>query len=127
MNRIAVLTLLAVIALSAPAHQTKAPQKKGAPPKNLQVLSPDANVVVLMQSFETALGITECTYCHVQGDFASDMNPNKVTARRMIRMVRDINTKFPDGMKHVNCWTCHRGDHGKKPDYPAGTDPELAP
>ena len=77
--------------------------------------------------FEIALGIKECTYCHVKGDFASDENPVKDTARRMIRQLHVINALSPDGEKHVNCWTCHRGSHGSKPDYPAGTDPELAP
>ena len=103
-------------------------QEKTAPrPKNLKLLNPNSNIPELMRSFQTALGIKECTYCHVQGDFASDMNPTKDIARRMIRQVRVINALSPDQEKHVNCWTCHRGDHGKKPDYPAGTDPELAP
>jgi hypothetical protein len=104
-------------------------QEGKAPPtfKNLKVLSPKVNVPELMKSFQIALGITECTYCHVKGDFASDMNPVKDTARRMIRQVRVINSLSPDQEKHVNCWTCHRGSHGSKPEYPAGTDPELAP
>jgi Photosynthetic reaction centre cytochrome C subunit len=61
-----------------------------------------------MQSFRTALGV-KCDYCHVKGDFASDSNPNKETARNMILMARDINSKFPDGKIHVTCYTCHRG------------------
>ena len=50
-----------------------------------------------------------CSYCHVQGDFASDDNPKKDMARMMISMVKDINAKFPDGKMHVTCFTCHRG------------------
>jgi hypothetical protein len=45
----------------------------------------------------------------VQGDFASDENPKKDTARMMLTMTRDINTKFTDGKRHVGCYTCHRG------------------
>jgi hypothetical protein len=117
------IALTLVLLSSCAFAQEKAPPK----PKNLKVLGPNSNVIEIMKSFQIALGIKECTYCHVQGDFASDMNPTKDTARRMIRQVRVINSLSPDLEKHVNCWTCHRGDHGKKPEYPAGTDPELAP
>jgi photosynthetic reaction center cytochrome c subunit len=48
-------------------------------------------------------------YCHVQGDFPSDDNPKKETARMMLTMAREINSKFPDGKRHVSCYTCHRG------------------
>jgi hypothetical protein len=27
----------------------------------------------------------------------------------MIRLVNDVNAKFPDGKVHVSCYTCHRG------------------
>jgi photosynthetic reaction center cytochrome c subunit len=43
------------------------------------------------------------------GDNASDENPKKLVARKMIEMVNDINAKFPDGKAHVTCYTCHRG------------------
>src|SRR5206468_1164354 len=55
--------------------------------------------------------------CHVQGDFASDENPKKEVARKMISMVRLIDTSFPssagvfpDGYHEVDCSTCHRGN-----------------
>jgi len=47
-------------------------------------------------------------YCHVE-DHASDEKPQKLTARNMISMVREINACFPDGKQHVTCYTCHRG------------------
>ena len=62
----------------------------------------------MMGAFRTALGV-QCTYCHMQGDFASDENPKKEIARHMITMMREINGKFPDGQEHVTCYTCHRG------------------
>jgi hypothetical protein len=34
----------------------------------------------------------------------------KVMARMMLTMVKDINSRFPDGQTHVTCYTCHRGD-----------------
>lgn len=92
-------------------QDTPPPQKKGGggPPKNLKVLPPDTNIRAVMGAYRAALGV-QCTYCHMQGDFASDENPKKNIARMMITMVHDINTKnFTDGKEHVTCYTCHRG------------------
>jgi photosynthetic reaction center cytochrome c subunit len=62
-----------------------------------------------MRTFAAGLGV-QCSYCHVEGDFSSDENPKKESARRMIRLVQKINTDFPDGKMHVSCYTCHRGE-----------------
>ena len=97
---------LAVLSLFA-LHAQDAPKKAPSAPKNLKLLQP-AEVRPMMGAFRTALGV-ECTFCHVQGDFASDDNPHKETARHMITLMRDINGKFPDGKVHVSCYTCHRG------------------
>ena len=61
-----------------------------------------------MQSITFALGVG-CTFCHELGDLSLDTKPQKVKARMMLEMVRDINAKFGDGQTHVTCWTCHRG------------------
>lgn len=84
-------------------------------PKNLKLLSPD-RLMPTMMAFKGALGV-ECTFCHVQGNFASDDNPKKETARHMISLAREVNAKFPDGKMHVTCYTCHRG----------ATEPATAP
>jgi molybdate transport system substrate-binding protein len=85
------------------------------PPKNLKLLAPNTEIRFVMQSFNEALGV-QCTYCHVQGDFAADTNPKKEIARKMITMARLIDTSFPssagvfpDGYHEVDCSTCHRG------------------
>ncbi|PWU09001.1 MAG: hypothetical protein C5B51_06905 [Terriglobia bacterium] len=85
-------------------------------PKNLKLLDPKTDVLFHMQTFAAALGV-QCTYCHVQGDMASDANPKKEVARKMIGMVRLIDTSFPssagvfpDGYHEVDCSTCHRGN-----------------
>lgn len=44
-----------------------------------------------------------------RADHASDEKMEKLIARRMIRMVRDINAHFQGGKQHVTCYTCHRG------------------
>ncbi len=74
-----------------------------------------------MRSFRSALGV-QCEFCHVQGNFASDEKPQKDMARKMITLVRETNTKFPDGKTHVTCYTCHRGDR-----EPLTAPPAVAP
>ena len=101
--RILLPLLLFVCLFSATAQE----KKKGGPPKNLKILQP-SEVGPKMQAFKAGLG-AECTFCHVQGDFASDDKPEKVTARMMITLTKDVNAKFPDGQEHVTCYTCHRG------------------
>jgi hypothetical protein len=77
------------------------------PPKNLKVLTPEELAAGAMRQAATGLGVM-CTECHVD-DRSSDEKPEKLTARMMFAMVKDINSKFPDGKVHVTCFTCHRG------------------
>jgi hypothetical protein len=91
---------------------------KGGPPKNLKVLTAE-NYMDYMRTFPAALGVADkggCNFCHV-ADRSSDEKMEKVMARMMISMVKDINSKFPDGKEHVTCFTCHRGS----------TEPATAP
>jgi len=78
--------------------------------KNIQVLQ-GADLPATMQSFVQALGLLDkgtCGYCHVD-DRSADTKIQKVTARRMIIMMRAINGTFGDGKQHVTRFTCHRG------------------
>jgi photosynthetic reaction center cytochrome c subunit len=52
----------------------------------------------------------QCVYCHVAGNYASDENPKKDEARKMISKAQKINGEFPDKKMHVSCYTCHRGE-----------------
>jgi hypothetical protein len=81
---------------------------------NLKVLSAE-NVEITMQNITFALGL-RCIDCHDVNDLSLDTKPQKLKARMMLEMVRDINAKFGDGKTHVTCWTCHR----------ASTQPQLA-
>ena len=107
------LLLPLLIALPLLAQEPAAPPPGGheghehQAPKNLKLLQP-SEVMPAMRSFRIALG-QKCSFCHVEGNFASDDNPHKEVARKMIVMAREINTKFPDGEMHVTCYTCHRG------------------
>jgi hypothetical protein len=60
-----------------------------------------------MTFISNSLGV-RCGFCHVQGDFASDDKPEKNTARGMIHMTEDINTRNFSAQT-VSCYTCHNG------------------
>jgi hypothetical protein len=121
MRFLATVLLLAGITVCAQdAPKQDAPKKGGGggPPKNLKLLKPE-EVRPMMGSYVMALGTASaggCNFCHVQ-DRSSDENPKKLVARKMIEMVNQINSQFPDGKVHVACYTCHRGK----------TMPDLAP
>jgi tetratricopeptide (TPR) repeat protein len=92
--------------------------------KNLKILSkdiPKAELVSVMRSFSTSLGV-RCNHCHVgenaatlEGfDFASDDKEPKRIARVMMSMVQEINKEeIPKAQikdpSLVRCVTCHRG------------------
>lgn len=96
----------------APKQDAAKQEKRPAPnPTNLKVLkvTTGAEVSQIMRTFTGGLGV-QCIYCHVQGNYASDENPKKGTARQMIVMMQKINAGFNDGKMHVSCYTCHRGE-----------------
>lgn len=71
-----------------------------------------------MNFMVVALGVN-CGYCHVRNNFASDDNPRKATARRMLEMVKAINQQFfadyqpaseESRLGKVTCYTCHQGE-----------------
>jgi hypothetical protein len=81
-------------------------------PKDIPVHGADS----IMGEFRDALGV-DCSYCHGGNrPQQTDINPRKDIARKMILLVRQINTNFPgtgvfpEGNQAVTCWTCHRGD-----------------
>src|SRR5215471_16791583 len=96
--RLAIFTLL--VSLPLLAQEKSDPAKRPPPPdpKNLKVLkvTKGPEVMQIMRTFTAGLGV-QCNYCHVQGNFASDDNPKKETARHMIEMAQKINAGFPDG------------------------------
>lgn len=111
------LLLISLLLASVPLLAQQSGGAAPAPaPKNLKLLAPNSDIPFIMRSFNEALGV-QCTYCHVQGDFAADTNPKKEMARKMIAMVRLIDTSFPsgagvfpEGYHEVDCSTCHRGN-----------------
>ena len=63
----------------------------------------------------------DCDHCHVQ-DFSKDDRKEKLRAREMIRMVRQLNEESFQGKNTVNCFTCHQG-HAE----PIGLAPIVPP
>ncbi|MBK7679951.1 MAG: c-type cytochrome [Chitinophagaceae bacterium] len=109
--------MLSIAAIKAPAQKDR----------NLQVLPNDISdekLDSIMQTYNKALGV-KCDFCHVKAkgftdslDYVSDLEPMKEEARKMMRMVIDINKKNfhynkkdrPEYLNTVTCKTCHRGE-----------------
>ncbi|WP_396214798.1 c-type cytochrome [Gemmatimonas sp.] len=82
------------------------------------------------EQYGRGLGFT-CVNCHMDnGDYASDERKNKVIARQMERMQRDIDNKYIAKVKELDdprpkttCVMCHRGT----PHMPNTMDVPTAP
>ncbi|MBI3449029.1 MAG: c-type cytochrome [Acidobacteria bacterium] len=117
------LVLVAAALLGAGSASAQIPDKF----KNLQVLPRDiskADLIESMKQLTNALGV-RCTYCHVGEEkagappfqdfkFDSDDRAPKVTARAMMKMTADVNSKYLAEIKtgrdrkvQVTCMTCH--------------------
>jgi photosynthetic reaction center cytochrome c subunit len=100
---------------SAPLIEGEAPLAKDVY-QNVQVLTDLTVNEFIHQMTAQANWVApkeQCGYCHNLENFASDEKYQKVVARNMLRMTRDINI---NGQKHVQqtgvtCFTCHRGNH----------------
>jgi photosynthetic reaction center cytochrome c subunit len=96
-----------------------APSPKGPSPwKNVQVLTDvDPGEVTRTMLAMTAWVAPKtgpragCAYCHTLSNLASDSIYAKVVARRMLQMVRHVNSDWTShvGQTGVTCYTCHRG------------------
>jgi Photosynthetic reaction centre cytochrome C subunit len=109
--------VLSVAAVKAP-HQQK---------RNLKILPQnisEARLDSIMESYNVALGV-KCEFCHVKSrifqdkmDYASDAEPMKENARKMMEMTIHMNKTYfhfdkttePVYLTTVTCKTCHRGE-----------------
>jgi photosynthetic reaction center cytochrome c subunit len=101
--------------------------------KNIQVLTgtPAGDLNQAMHVMSAALGVV-CEHCHVEGEGPAarreaDDRPAKTTARRMMRMVKEINETQFGGRQMVTCFTCHRGSTKPVavPDMVSFTEPKV--
>jgi photosynthetic reaction center cytochrome c subunit len=98
----------AQMAAGQEAQQSKTAEQEF---KNIEVFQglPASQLIPAMSFMRAALGV-QCSYCHVERDFDKDDKPAKAAARRMIKMVREINLSSFNGRNEVTCNTCHRGE-----------------
>jgi hypothetical protein len=80
-------------------------------PRNLQILAGvDADQLqLIMEATRLSLGV-ECAFCHDPSSFASDLQEEKRTARRMMEMVGELSQTTFELLESPSCWTCHRGN-----------------
>ena len=78
--------------------------------KNIQVFKglPASQLDPTMAFISGSLGV-RCSFCHVSGAFDKDDRAQKQAARRMIKMVSELNKGNFGGDAAVTCFTCHRG------------------
>jgi len=109
-----------------PPHEMPAPTNLQVLPKNLT----GAQVHEIMEKWEGELG-SGCKTCHAVDpknigpngrprlNFADDSKEEKRTARKMYKMVEEINlnyiSKIDSSGDPVTCGTCHRGHLGPEP------------
>jgi hypothetical protein len=106
---------------AASTHPAAAKEGSGVKAKNLKVLPSDisqADLIQLMARYSRELGV-QCEFCHAESpqgiDFVSDQSPAKQTARVMIGMLSDINTKYLAQVSDwrysvpLTCGNCHQG------------------
>jgi hypothetical protein len=92
--------------------QTKQVETAGQRFKSIKVLNdmPADQLGKVMNMFSASLGV-KCAFCHASNDddFEKEGFEHKDAARKMIRMVFDINKANFNGRPEINCNTCHHG------------------
>ena len=102
---------LAAVGQTPLAQVVPSPDKKASEVfKNVQVLKdvPSDQLIPAMQFITSSLGV-QCAYCHVENAFDKDDKKTKQTARKMMRMMLDIDASNFEGKQMVTCNTCHGG------------------
>lgn len=80
---------------------------------------PASDLIPSMEFMSASLG-WQCTDCHDPKDYSANTSA-KDTAREMVLMQRDINTKHFGGRLEVTCMSCHNGkEHPAGAAIPAG-------
>ncbi|HEX5228077.1 MAG TPA: photosynthetic reaction center cytochrome c subunit family protein [Bryobacteraceae bacterium] len=114
MQRGAVAMLAAAVPFGGVAFAQAKPQMADDVFKNIQVLKGLTvdEFMGTMGLFSAALNVC-CGDCHVGAggsnpQWEKDV-PRKITARRMIQVMNNVNKTNFGGAQVVTCWTCHRG------------------
>ena len=67
-----------------------------------------AQMDVFMGAMNTSLGVG-CEHCHEPDAWHLESNPEKTTARTMMRMIAALSVTSFEALDVPTCWTCHRG------------------
>ena len=100
--------------------------------KSIQVLNdmPADQMGKVMNMISASLGVN-CAFCHASndGDYEKEGFEHKDMARKMMKMVLDLNKSQFNGRPEINCNSCHRGISHPQPSFPlvAGAPPEERP
>jgi outer membrane lipoprotein-sorting protein len=134
-QKIATVKKAVLDSTAAPAGQTLMAEQVFKNVKVLKGLS--ANEFMDTMGFFSASLVETCTFCHSDESdgswehYADDTNPRKLTARKMILMVDNINKTNFGGARMVTCYSCHNGNERPKviPDLAAQyvTPPDVNP
>ena len=131
-NRIAPGALLVAVGCLLCASLVRGQARQTSPPtaghsvlmsdhvhKNLKLLKgiPEDQFMDTMGFFSAALGVG-CEFCHGPDSIGNwqgfaDETPMKETARKMMRMVDQINKSNFGGQRMLTCYSCHNG--GERP------------
>jgi hypothetical protein len=92
---------------ASPASQSN---RAGDRFENVRVLQDisTSDFYATMHLIRASLGTT-CDHCHDVEHYEADTKPAKVTARRHMQMVIDLNKTVFEGRTAVTCNSCHRG------------------
>lgn len=100
--------------------------------KSIKVLNdmPADQLGKVMNMMSASLGV-DCKFCHASNDddFEKEGFEHKDTARKMIKMVFDLNKSQFNGRPEINCNSCHNGRSHPQPSFPLtpAVSPEPRP
>src|SRR3954465_12520083 len=116
--KLVVLSIVSALSAAVFAQQPPSAAMVETPPVKVLTGLTVPEFEAEMQLMTQALGLS-CGSCHVRGNFASDANPRKLAAGRMIELTKAVNQQFFADYKplegqsrlgRVTCFTCHQGD-----------------
>ena len=123
----------AALAFIAPVGNTQTKvETAGQKFKSIKVLNdmPADQMGKVMNMISASLGV-DCKFCHASndGDYEKEGFEHKDMARKMMKMVFDMNKTQFDGRPEINCNSCHNGKSHPQPSFPltAAKPPEERP
>ncbi len=116
---------VAVFAYVVPVGNTQTKvETAGQKFKSIKVLNdmPADQMGKVMNMISASLGV-DCKFCHASndGDYEKEGFEHKDMARKMMKMVFDLNKTQFDGRPEINCNSCHNGKSHPQPSFPLTT------